>query len=135
MYIEAARELWRERRTGARRRIVLNNSMADDARPGVHFERLHYLGNFVLFPPIVAVEKGNDLTVRLWNREVKSGCLATVALAHVADARRKFADDLGRVIRGTVVNDKNFQIARGKILLEHTHDRFFDETFVVIRVN
>src|SRR5690349_17914036 len=87
------------------------------------------------FPPIVAVEEGEDFAAAFRNAGVEGGRLAAVFLAQQPHEGFKLSHDFRGAVRGAVVYYKDLAVGGGEILLEHADNRFFDEALVVIRVN
>ena len=112
-----------------------DDAVADDADGWVGAHGLHHASQFVARPPIIAIEERDDFAASLGNSSVERGGLAAIRFAQQAHARFEFAHNFWSAIGRAVIHHQNFHVTCGKILFQHAHDRFFDEAFVIVRVN
>src|ERR1700722_7820446 len=111
------------------------NAVADepDMWPGAQIVR----NNFELLfrPPVVPVEKCDNVTLCLGNARVECGCLAAICLLDQTHIRGESADDFGGAIGRAIVHDDDFHFCSRKILLQDAQNGFFDVTLVVVCVD
>jgi len=113
----------------------LDEGVANHAGRGVGRKSVGNFLQFALGPPVVAIEKNDDVAAAFGNSSVEGGSLATVFLADKADVWFKLADDFWSFVSGTVVHHDDFKLLAGKLLVEHTAQRLFNEAFVIIRID
>ena len=116
-------------------RIHHQTSVSNGADIRMRFKRGYHVTQFILRPPIVAIEESDDFAAAFGNAVVEGGGLAAVWLAQDADLRLKFTQNFRGAVRGAVVYNQDFAVGRGKILCQHALHRFFNEAFVVIGID
>lgn len=115
--------------------VDANEAVAHGAGARIFFEGGDDGGNFGGRPPVVAVEEGEDFAAGFGDADIESGDLAAVFLANVADAWQERADDFRCAVGGTVVDDDNFHLIDGKVLIQNALERLGYEAFMVIGVD
>src|SRR6266851_2317047 len=127
--------IWRSDNKLAPCLVRFINSVADRPYIGVSFELMRYHRELFSFPPVVAIQKCDNLALAFRNARIKRRGLPAILFAQQSHTRLKFFHDFRRAIRRAIVHNDDFTIRRRKILLQHAHDRLLDEALVVIRIN
>ena len=86
-------------------------------------------------PPIIAIEEGDNFTAAFRDAGVKRGGLASVGFANQAHAGLKSANEFRRSVGRAVVDNQDFDIIQGHVLIEDAGDGALDKTLVVVRVD
>ena len=133
--IEVARLLGRKRRPSERGSIDFDDPMAHNAGLRILLERLDHNAELIFLPPIVAIQKGDDLAAGLRNAEIKGARLAAVFLPQISDARGETLRDRGRGVCRAVVHEQNLYFVRREILLDGARDGALHESLVVVRID
>ena len=90
---------------------------------------------FARRPPVVAIQKRNNLARALRNPRIKRRRLPAILFANQPDPRRKFPNDLRRPVGRTVVDDDDFAFRVRDILLQHADKCFLDEPLMVVGID
>ena len=112
-----------------------DESMTEHAERPVSGKSPSDAPQFSLCPPIIAVEKHDDLAAALGNAGVEGGGLAAVFLADQADARFELANDFRRAVGRTVIHNDDFKLILRVVLVEHAAESLFDEALMVVGVD
>src|SRR5262249_31179767 len=108
--------------------------VADRPDVRVRLEGLSHCCELALGPPIVAIEESDEFSLGCGKTSVEGGSLAAVGLAEMLHDRREFLNDGSRVVRGTVIDNEDFELGGAQALFEDAHDSLFDVAFMVISV-
>jgi hypothetical protein len=90
---------------------------------------------FPLRPPIVAVEKDNDIAAAFRNASIECGGLAAVLFADQADTRFELTNDFRSAVRRTIVHHNDLETVRRIVLIEHAAQGLVDEALMIVGVN
>ena len=96
---------------------------------------VHNDAQFFFHPPIVSVEKRNNVAPCLRNACIERGRLAAICFLNQPNVRLKLADDFGRAVSRPIVHNEDFSVRSWKILLLSSDNSFFDKRLVVVCVN
>lgn len=82
-------------------------------------------------PDVVGIEKGEPIRPGVRHREIAGGGGAAVVIAEYLDARIDGGGDVGRAIRGAVIDQDDFEVV--DLLAEDADQRFFNIGGAVVR--
>src|SRR5580765_4434914 len=114
--------------------VNADDAMSYQVQVGVIRHHISDSRELVSRPPIVAIQKRYDLAMALRNAGIKRRCLAAIRLAQQANLRFEPTHDIRRAICGAIVYNDNLSLRRREILLQHTNNRFFYESFLIVGI-
>ncbi len=109
--------------------------MTNESNGRIRRQRIRDRPQLAPRPPVVAIQKRNNLARALRNTRVERRRLPAILFANQPDPRRKFPNDLRRPVGRTVVDDDDFALRVRDVLLQHADECFFDEPLMVVRIH
>jgi len=76
---------------------------------------VHNDAQFFFHPPIVSVEKRNNVAPCFRNASIERGCLATICFLNQTHVRLKLSDDFGRAVSRPIVHHENLRLCSREI--------------------
>lgn len=110
-------------------------SVADGGNTGILRKSIENGAELSAGPPVIAIEKSDDFGAGFGNGNVECGDLAAIGFANVTDAGEEGLERLGSAVCGTVVDDDDFHLIGGKILIQDALDGLGDEALVIVSVD